>query len=305
MRETRDNPLNARRGRFLSADVKLSLPTLASDQSFIKGFGQAFVARPLGERFVWAQGLRLGLAHVFNDRPLLASERFTAGGPNSLRGFRAGIEDWAEYDCGGAIAWLRERYPKTPMLGIAHSIGALIIGGAHNSAQQSRLVLIGGHTGYYGDYLAKYRLPMTAVWHGLMPLLTLTLGYFPARRLGLGEDLPARVALQWAERRSPELRPTGTEPGFERVQTLLDRCAVLQRPALLVSISDDAFATAAGTRRLLSYYPRLFPLEHLVFTPGDALTRVGHFGFFGRKAGAALWPRLLMRLEQNAFSSNG
>ncbi|TAK80273.1 MAG: alpha/beta fold hydrolase [Betaproteobacteria bacterium] len=221
--------------------------------------------------------------------------------PDGLRGFRAAIEDWAEYDCGGAIAWLRERYPEVPILGIAHSIGALIIGGAHNSSQQSRLVLIGGHTGYYGDYLAKYRLPMTAVWHGLMPLLTLMLGYFPARRLGLGEDLPAKVALQWAGRRSPELRPTGTEPGFERVQMLLDRCAALQRPALLVSISDDAFATAAGAKRLLSYYPRLFPLEHLVFTPADAgVARVGHFGFFGRKAGAALWPRLVMRLEQSA-----
>ncbi len=221
--------------------------------------------------------------------------------PDGLRGFRAGIEDWAEFDCAGAIAWLCQRYPGIPMLGIAHSIGALIVGGAHNSSQQSRLVLVGGHTGYYGDYLTKYRLPMRGVWHGLMPLLTLMLGYFPGRRLGLGEDLPARVALQWAGRHSPELRPTGTEPGFERVQMLLDRCAALQRPALLVSITDDAFATAAGTKRLLSYYPRLFPLEHLVYTPADAaVARVGHFGFFGRKAGVALWPRLLMQLEQNA-----
>lgn len=218
--------------------------------------------------------------------------------PERLRGFRAGIEDWAEYDCAGAIAWLRERYPGAEMLGIAHSIGALIVGGAQNSAQQARLVLIGGHTGYCGDYLSRYRIPMTAVWHGLMPVLTAMLGYFPARRLGLGEDLPARVAMQWAGRRSPELRPTGTEPGYERVQMLLDRCAALQRPALLVSISDDAFATAAGTKRLLSYYPRLFPLEHVVFTPVDAgIARVGHFGFFGRKAGTALWPRLLARLD--------
>ncbi len=218
--------------------------------------------------------------------------------PGRLRGFRAGIEDWAEYDCAGAIAWLRERYPGAEMLGIAHSIGALIVGGAQNSAQQARLVLIGSHTGYCGDYLSRYRIPMTAVWHGLMPVLTAMLGYFPARRLGLGEDLPARVAMQWAGRRSPELRPTGTEPGYERVQMLLDRCAALQLPALLVSISDDAFATAAGTRRLLSYYPRLFPLEHLVFTPADAgIARVGHFGFFGRKAGTALWPRLLARLD--------
>ena len=139
---------------------------------------------------------------------------------------------------------------------------------------------------------------MTALWHGLMPALTLLLGYFPARRLGLGEDLPAKIALQWAGRRSPELRPAGTHPGHERHQMLLDRCAALQRPALVVSISDDAFATRAGTRRLLSYYPRLFPLQHIQFTPAEAgIDCIGHFGFFGRNAGAALWPRLLMQLE--------
>jgi predicted alpha/beta hydrolase len=217
--------------------------------------------------------------------------------PASLRGFRAAIEDWAEYDCAGAIAWLRQRYGAAQIVGIAHSIGALLVGGAHNAAEQSRLVLIGAHTGYYGDYGERYRLPMTLVWHRLMPAITRLVGYFPGRRLGLGEDLPAKFALQWAGRRSPELRPTGTDPGSARVQMLLERCAALQRPALLVSISDDAFATPAGARRLMAYYPRLFPLQHLQFTPADAgLRRIGHFGFFSRQAGAVLWPRLLAAL---------
>lgn len=218
--------------------------------------------------------------------------------PRALRGFRAAIEDWAEYDCGGAIAWLRERFPRAEMVGIAHSIGALLVGGAPNSGEQDRLVLIGGHTGYYGDYHPRYRVPMTAVWHALMPAITLLVGYFPARRLGLGEDIPAKIALQWASRRSPDLRPAGLGPGYARVQKLLDRCAALQRPALVVSISDDAFASVSGVKRLLSYYPRLFPLQHIEFTPADAGTRrIGHFGFFGRRAGAALWPRLLAQLE--------
>jgi len=218
--------------------------------------------------------------------------------PRVLRGFRASIEDWAEYDCGGAIAWLRERYPRTRIVGMAHSIGALMVGGAHNSSEQAQLVMIGGHTGYYGDYHPRYRVPMTAVWHALMPAVTMVMGYFPARRLGLGEDLPARVALQWAGRRTGDLRPAGSGPGYERVQTLLDRCAALQRPAMLVSVTDDAFATASGTKRLLSFYPRLFPLQHVAYSPADAGTRrIGHFGFFGRRAGAALWPRLLALLQ--------
>jgi len=220
--------------------------------------------------------------------------------PRALRGFRASIEDWSEHDCGGAIAWLRSRYPQAEMVGIAHSIGALLVGGAPNAAEQDRLVLACGHTGYYGDYHPRYRVPMTAMWHALMPAITLVMGYFPARRLGLGEDIPAKVALQWASRRTPDLRPSGIEPATARVQTLLDRCAALQRPALVVSVSDDAFATTGGVKRLLSYYPRLFPLQHILYTPADAGTRrIGHFGLFARRA-AALWPRVLAQLEPGA-----
>jgi predicted alpha/beta hydrolase len=221
-----------------------------------------------------------------------------ASRPRTLRGFRAAIEDWSEYDCGGAIAWVRAQFPSAEIVAVAHSIAGLIAGGAPNAGEQARLVMVGAHTGYFGDYERRYRVPMTAVWHGLMPALALLLGYFPARRLGLGEDLPARVALQWGMRRASDLRPSSKDAAMSRVQVLLDRCAVLQRPALVISVSDDAFATGAGVKRLLSYYPRLFPLEHILYTPADAGTRrIGHFGFFGRHAGAALWPRLLAQLE--------
>jgi predicted alpha/beta hydrolase len=218
--------------------------------------------------------------------------------PGALPGFRSVIEDWAEYDCSAAIGQLRERFPRAELLGVAHSVGALLFGGAHNAAEQSRLVLIGAHTGYFADYHPLYRLPMAALWHGVMPALTRLVGYFPARSLGLGEDIPAGVALQWAARRSSELRPAGAGPAEERARRLLDRCAALERPALMLRFSDDAFATAAGTQRLLACYPRLSP-EHALYTPADSGTRrIGHFGFFGRSAGLALWPNLLARLRR-------
>jgi predicted alpha/beta hydrolase len=35
------------------------------------------------------------------------------------------------------------------------------------------------------------------------------------------------------------------------------------------------------------------------FTPSEAgIRRIGHFGFFSRAVGAALWPRLLAQLER-------
>lgn len=217
--------------------------------------------------------------------------------PGSMRGFRATVEDWAEFDCAAAIGWMRDCFPRAELVGIAHSVSALLFGGAHNAAEQARLVLIGAHTGYYGDYRPLYRLPMALLWHGLMPGLTRAMGYFPARRLGLGDDIPAGVALRWASRRSSDLRPTGAGPEDERTRMLLERCAALERPALMVRFSDDAFATEAGMRRLLSYYSSLRP-EYALFSPADAGTRkLGHFGFFRRDAGQVLWPWLAARLH--------
>ena len=217
--------------------------------------------------------------------------------PGALSGFRASIEDWAEYDCAAAIGWMRDRFPRAELVGIAHSVRALLVGGAHNAAEQARLVLIGAHTGYYGDYRPLYRLPMAALWHGLMPALTRMMGYFPASSLGLGDDIPAGVALRWASRSSSDLRPAGPGTEDERTRKLLDRCAALERPALMVRFSDDAFATDGGMRRLLSYYPRLTP-EYAVFSPADAGTqRLGHFGFFRRSAGPVLWSWLAARLH--------
>lgn len=91
LRDTRDNPMNARRGHFLSANVELSPAALGSDLNFIKGFVQAFLNRSLSPSLTWAQGYRLGLAHVFSEERLVFTERFKAGGGNSIRGFAT---DW-------------------------------------------------------------------------------------------------------------------------------------------------------------------------------------------------------------------
>jgi predicted alpha/beta hydrolase len=217
--------------------------------------------------------------------------------PDQLRAFQATTADWVEYDSAAAIAWMRERYPDDELIGISHSIGALALCTAPNAAEQDRLVMIAPHTAYYGDYRPLYRLPMAVMWHGLMPIVTRLLGYFPARRLRLGDDLPAGVALEWAERRSADLRPAGATVAEDRIRRLLDYGSMLQRPALAITISDDAFATVAGARRLLSYFPRLVS-HQVVLSPAEAnVRRLGHFGLFRREVGPALWPRLLALID--------
>ena len=126
--------------------------------------------------------------------------------PPKLRDFVAGFEDWAEYDAGGAIAWMAQRYPTASLTGMGHSIGALMIGASDAARKLEQLVLVAPHTGYHGDYRAGLRLVVKLGWRIAGPVLRALWGYFPAHLLGLGEDLPRRVACQWATHTSPEMK---------------------------------------------------------------------------------------------------
>ena len=87
--DTRDDPLDPHRGRFLSADIVLSHAVIGGN-SFVKGFLQASSYHRLTARNVLALSARLGLARTFGlDEPLFLprADRFYAGGDYSLRGF--------------------------------------------------------------------------------------------------------------------------------------------------------------------------------------------------------------------------
>lgn len=238
-------------------------------------------------RFAWFLASR-GIPVLTYDYRGIGNSR-----PPELKRLQAVAEDWSEHDCGGAIAYLRSAFARAQLVGIAHSIGALITGGAPNVSELERFVFISPHTGYYRDYLPKYRLPMVVLWHGFMPVLTRAFGYFPAKLLRLGEDIPAGVALQWAARRSPDLRPEATTRDASRARSMMARYESVKGSALVIGFRDDAFATSAGIRRLLAAFPGL-QADISVIAPSDVgMKSIGHFGFFRREAAAALWPRVV------------
>ena len=204
--------------------------------------------------------------------------------PARFRGFDASFEDWSDQDCAAAIAWMRRSYPDAALAGIAHSIGGLILTGAPGASHVGRFLLIGVHTAYHGDYHARWRVPMTVMWHGVMPALCGISGYFPGRLLGIGEDLPSTFARQWAGRRTPDF-----DAGSPRLTACISRCGALHGKALALTFTDDGFATEHGTRRVLQHLKGV-DAEHRVIPPGDVgLKKIGHFGFFRASAERALW----------------
>jgi predicted alpha/beta hydrolase len=224
--------------------------------------------------------------------PVLAYDYRGVGAsrPKRLRGFEAGLEDWAELDHAAAIDALATRWPAARLASISHSIGALAACTSPHSHDLHQMVVIGPHTGYWKDYRAPWRWPMALGWHVAMPLIARAVGYFPGTRLHVGDDFPKRFALQWAGRTTPEFRfdHDGADEAA-RAQRLLESARTLSLPVLALTFYDDAFVGEAAVRRLLFAIPAARVARVDVSREDARGERIGHFGFFRRRR-ARLWP---------------
>ena len=84
----RDDAFNPARGWFTASTLEFSTPGIGSDLKFIKDFAQYSHYIPVRRGLVVASAARLGLARTFGDEVLIPSERFYAGGANTVRGYR-------------------------------------------------------------------------------------------------------------------------------------------------------------------------------------------------------------------------
>ena len=85
--DERDSLTDPTKGLFWTATTEFSRRYLGSDVDYERLYGQLFTYLPLPKGLVWAQGLRAGV--VPGDDPFyLLENRFQAGGPTTVRGFR-------------------------------------------------------------------------------------------------------------------------------------------------------------------------------------------------------------------------
>jgi outer membrane protein insertion porin family len=84
--DRRDNPVNPHRGVFASAGVEAALGPLGSEVPYLKFEGSAGLVVPVTTRQELVLSLRGDLARLLEGGNLPISERYFAGGANSVRG---------------------------------------------------------------------------------------------------------------------------------------------------------------------------------------------------------------------------
>lgn len=216
--------------------------------------------------------------------------------PASLRGFHITMADWMDEDVGAVTRWAAEAFPGLPRMAVGHSLGGHALALSDESNSLRAAVLVASHAGVTATItgLAE-RLRVWAVMRLLTPLLCRTLGYMPGRRLGLGEDLPRGVMLQWS-RWTTLPRYFFDDPAMDAER----RMARVRIPLLVLGFEDDPWANRHAVGMLVAPLANA-RIERRHVAPQEAgLAAIGHMGFFRKHAAERLWPQVGQWLLEQA-----
>lgn len=197
-----------------------------------------------------------------------------------LRSNRYNLAHWGSNDQAGAVHFLKSRYPAVPLTLVTHSIGGQLCGFNPEFEAMDRIILVASQSGYWRMYSGWQKWKLWKFWHILIPWLTPLFGYFPAKPLGLFENLPREMALQWSRwGKHPDymMSEANGEPFYFRK---------IEVPLLSLSFPGDPLAPPVAVDWITGQYARA------------AVTRVhytregknpGHFGYFRPAFRETLW----------------
>jgi predicted alpha/beta hydrolase len=222
----------------------------------------------------------------------------SARGP--VRAETATMADWGRLDLEGALGFVSGRYHGLPLLLLGHSVGGQLLGLAPTATALRGALLVGAQSGYWRNWDGTARLKTWLGWHLLLPSVTAALGYTPMRGLGMGENLPSGVGLQWARWGRHPLHLLSECSAQER-----ERYARLGFPIRCYRFTDDDFAPQAAVDGLLGFY-RGATTEVVLRSPKDAgAPSIGHFGWLKASFRETLWREMASWLLARADAVSG
>jgi predicted alpha/beta hydrolase len=111
-----------------------------------------------------------------------------------------------------------------------------LIGLAANNTRLRQLVTIAAQNAYWGHWKAPRKYGMALLWNCIVPLSSHLYGCFPGSKLGMVNDVPKGVALEWASWcRSPHYF-------FDSSRTSVNNFSNLHVPLTAYSFDDDWYA---------------------------------------------------------------
>ncbi len=218
------------------------------------------------------------------------------GTENALRKNTANLTSWGENDQAAVIAFAQEENSGTKLTLVTHSIGGQIVGFNPNHRLLDRIILVASQSGYWKHFNGLHRVKMWLFWYAMIPCLTPLFGYFPAKKLGLFENLPKNVVYEWAT--------WGKQPKylmhFYNGETY--QFNKLKIPILSLSFSRDSYAPIKTVDWLAGQFKHA-RVQRVHHQPKNGERHVKHFGFFKAWAEKPYWEKCLQYIQHGAYKS--
>lgn len=204
----------------------------------------------------------------------------------------ARMRDWGDKDLAGILAWAAKEHPALPPAGFGHSAGGQMLCLADGAERYQAFVGVAAQSGYWKHWPGALKWRRALDWHVVLPTFSHVVGRVPGG-LGLGDGLPKGVALEWARWCRHRDYILSEDSDARRA-----RLAKLTFPFLSYSFSDDTY----GPKPAADWWAAQFVsanVERRHVEPRElGVASVGHFGFFKRKQGGALWEPTAEWLER-------
>ncbi|MFB2771440.1 alpha/beta fold hydrolase [Pelatocladus sp. BLCC-F211] len=247
------------------------IPALAAPQGYLRWFAAYLAAQGWG-------------VLTFDYRGIGASK-------DAQFDFTVTLDDWVNLDITASVAEVRRR-TGTQFLGvIAHSVGGQLLGQSPVREYIDGALLISAQRGVPKLFQGMARM-RTHYAYMVFPLLIRIFGYLPVTKYTLPQACPNQVLLQWIRWGRIGVF---TDVNGENVEP---RFADYKSPLITITISDDDYAPGAAVEALARLYVKATVRHEIISPQNYGLEKMGHFGFFHRRAPQKLWSQVEGWLKQ-------
>lgn len=212
---------------------------------------------------------------------------------------RATLAEWGQQDQVAALDWLVDHTGQDQVLLMGHSAGGQMIGLLPNHGRVARMVGIASSSGWFKRMRPGFRLKAMFGLRVFLPLGIKLKGYGPSKAIGLGENLPAKVALQWGEwcsQGSYATQAVKHTPAY-------DFHAQIRVPFTVFHATDDDIATPGTVADLLRTLPAAQKQVYQIAPQAHGLRAIGHLDWF-RSSHRVLWPLMAQALTGDSVAQS-
>lgn len=207
--------------------------------------------------------------------------------PPDLRGFRMDYLDWARLDLAALLDHVAAQ-GDGPIWMVGHSFGGHALGLLPGNERIARFATFGTGAGWHGWMPPLERARVMILWHVLGPLAVKLKGYLAWSAVGMGEDLPRDLFVQW-RRWCQWPHYFFDDPALPGLAAEFARVLI---PIRAVNSTDDKWASPASRDAFMQAYCNAL-VEPVTIDPRAlGIGAVGHIGYF-RPQAKELWSQTL------------